>query len=122
MLGITLLTSAGLMDARRRALRRGVWFRVLGRTEQAIVNLTIRCVDRVRSLKLAVTIVKILAKLMAAMKSRVVRLMETIGCSLAQKIARLAASWGNKEAYKWAEETAFIQYLTIMEISAQSHI
>ena len=56
-------------------------------------------------------------KLMETMESQVVRFTETIGCPLAQKIARLAFSWGNREAMKWPKSSSFIRYLTIMEIN-----
>jgi len=116
-LGITLLTSSGLMAMKRRALRRGLWFKVLDRVERSIVDLTISCVDRVRSPRLAGMLVKVWAKLVDAMKSRMVGLMQTIGRALAKKIAELAVSWGNREAHRWANEPAFIQYLVVKEIN-----
>jgi len=52
-------------------------------------------------------------KLKLAMKSRVERLMETVGSSLAQKLSGVAVSWGNKSASRWADDRDFIQFLTI---------
>jgi hypothetical protein len=114
---ITPLTSSGLMEMRGKALRCGVWFRFLDCVERAVVNLTIRCTDRVRSPMLARILANISAKLLDAMKSQMVRMMESVGRQLAQKTAQLAASWGNKTAKTWAENSAFIRYLTVIEIS-----
>jgi len=36
------------------------------------------------------------------------------GREKAEEISRLAQKWGNKTAYKWAKETGFIRFITIM--------
>lgn len=108
-----------LVSVRRRAVRRGVWFRVLSRVERGVVDLTIRCVERVRSPTLAGVIGRVLAKLAEVMRSGVERLMETVGCSLARRIAKLAVSWGLLEAEKWASDKGFIKYLTIMGMNTR---
>lgn len=112
-----LFSRRGLASVRQRALRKGLWFRVLDRVERAIVDLTIRCVERVRSSKLARILVKIVSKLEDAMKSRVERLMDEVGCLLAQKLSRIALNWGNKSADRWSDDPGFIQYLTIMQMN-----
>jgi hypothetical protein len=58
----TLLTREGLEALRRRALRSKAWFR-LERAERAVVELTIRVVDRVKSSTLARIILGIVDKL-----------------------------------------------------------
>ena len=98
-------------------MRRKVWFRVLDRIERAIINLTIGCVQRVRSLKLERIISTIVDKLTNAMKSMLEKLMEDVGRPLAQKLSRIAWNWGNKSAVQWAEDHIFIQYLTIMQMN-----
>ena len=100
-----------------RSMRRKVWFRVLDRIERAIINLTIGCVQRVRSLKLERIISTIVDKLTNAMKSMLEKLTEDIGRPLAQKLSRIAWNWGNKSAVQWAEDHIFIQYLTIMQMN-----
>jgi len=77
-----------LIDVRRRAMRHGAWFRVLGKTEQAIINLTIRCVKTVRSSKLAEIVTTILDKLTENIKGQVKRLIEDVGCRLAPKMGQ----------------------------------
>lgn len=41
------------------------------------------------------------------------RLMETVGSSLAQKLSGIAVGWGNKSACHWVEDYGFIQFLTV---------
>ena len=112
-----IVNSYVLVSIRRVAMRRHVWFSVLGRVERAIVNLTIRCVEEVRSVKLAMIVKAIVDKLKLAMRSRVERLMVTVGSSLARTIAEIAVSWGNLEAVEWASDRGFIRYVTVMEMN-----
>jgi len=114
------ILTAQLIDVKRRAMRHGAWFRVLGKTERAIINLTIHCVERVRSSKLAEIVTAILNKLTENTKSQVKRLIESVGRRLAQKISQTAQKWGNKTAKQWAEDFGFIQYLAIMQINTHS--
>jgi hypothetical protein len=107
------LTKEELTKIKVRAIRRGVWFRVLSKIERASMDLTIKVVKRVRSFLLARVLSSIVRKLLDAMESRVVRLMREVGRGLAQKLSRIAQSWGNKSANKWAADPGFIQYLTI---------
>jgi len=109
-----------LIDVRRRAMRHGAWFRVLGKTEQAIINLTIRCVEMIRSSKLAKIVTGILDKLTENMKSQVKRLMEGVGRRLAQEISQIAQKWGNKTAKQWARDSGFSRYLVITLMNAHS--
>lgn len=112
-----ILTTTKLMFLRQRALRKGVWFKILDRAERAIVDLTIQTVKKVRSSTLKEILMTISEKLVEAIESQVVKFTEIIGRPLAQKIARLAFSWGNRRAMKWSKDSSFIRYLTIMEIN-----
>jgi len=112
------ISTTQLMDVRRRAMRHGAWFRVLGKTEQAIINLTISCVERVKSSKLVEIVTAIINKLTENMKSQVKRLMEGVGSLLAQEISQIAQVWGNKTATRWTRDAGFIQYLTITFMNA----
>lgn len=73
--------------------------------------------DKVRSVALGVEIVKILAKLKEALKSRFVRHMESYGVEEARKIARQSAALGNERAEEWAHNYSFIRYLTLMDLN-----
>ncbi|MFQ5758502.1 MAG: hypothetical protein ACE5IF_02345, partial [Candidatus Bathyarchaeia archaeon] len=102
---------------KQRALRKRIWFKILDRAERAIVDLTIRVVKEVRSRTLKEMLMTISEKLTEAMESQVVKFTKTIGRPLAQKIARFAFSWGNREALKWTKDPSFMRYLTIMQIN-----
>lgn len=115
-----MLSREKLVLVKRLAIRKRVWFRVLDGCERAIVSLTIRCVDIVRSARLAGILTSILEKLNEALKSGVERLMETAGRKLAQKIAAIAVSWGNLSAFEWAFDNGFVKFLTIMELNRAS--
>ena len=111
------LTKDELTKIKVRAIRRGVWFRVLSRVERASIDLTIKIVKKVRSLLLARVLASIVKKLLDAMESKVVRLMRKVGRSLAQKLSRIAQNWGNKSAAHWTADQGFTQYLTIMHMN-----
>ncbi len=65
-----------LVALRTRALRGRIWYRVLSRMERGLVDLTIRWVGRVRSGRLARVLLEILEKLVRALESRMVRVVE----------------------------------------------
>jgi len=114
------LIRSEMVKIRARALRRGVWFRVLTRMERACVDLAIMVVERVRSHLLRRMILGVLKKLEEAMESRVQRLMREIGGSLALKQSRIAQDWGNRSAVRWAEDSGFVKYLTVTYMNTPS--
>ena len=113
----TLLTRSEIASIKTRALRRGVWFRVLTRAERACVDLSIMIVERVRSFLLQKVLSSILKKLEMALESRVQRLIREIGENLASKMSQIAQDWGNKSAVRWAQDLDFIRYLTITSMN-----
>jgi len=112
-----IISVGKLAEARRRAMRRGAWFRVLDRAERAIIGLTIRCVDRIRSPMLAKIVTATLIKLKLATESHVKRLVRTVGPSLARKVSGIAREWGNRSAKEWAWDPGFTQFLVVMRIN-----
>ena len=112
------LTKSMLAKIRIRAIRRGIWFRVLDRLERASIDLTIRVVERVRSSVLTKMLTSIVKKLSEAMESKVAHMMREVGCGLAQKVSGIAQKWGNKSAVEWKADPGFIQYLTVMCLNA----
>ncbi|MEM1914615.1 MAG: hypothetical protein QXG90_03100 [Candidatus Nezhaarchaeales archaeon] len=104
------LTKPGLEALKRRALRLGAWFKldVLGR---AVVDLTIRVVDKVKSPRLAQLILKIAGKLKQMIKPSFKEMAFVIGSRLADRISRLAQALGVKNASSWARDPNFIFYL-----------
>ena len=108
----SLLTREGLEALRRRALRSKAWFR-LERVERAVVELTIKVVERVKNATLAGIILRIVDKLRQWMKPSLKEVALSIGRPLAERIARVAEAWGNHEAKKWLKDPGFILYLGV---------
>lgn len=106
-----------LVRMKTKAIRRGVWFKTLTRSERAQVDLTLRVVLKVRSFLLARVLTSIIKKLLEAMESVVARLVRVIGRPLAEKLSQIARNWGNASAARWAKNLGFILYLTIMHMN-----
>ena len=111
------ITRSKLVNLRAKAIRRGIWLKVLSKTERACIDLTIKIVDKVRSHLLAKVLTSIIRKLLGPMKSRILHAMEEIGCSVARKLSRIAQKWGNISATQWMMNPSFIKYLTIMHMN-----
>ena len=103
-----------LAEAKKLALRRRVWFRVLDRVECGLIDLTVKCVVCIKSGALAKLVTAIMGKLQSAMENTVERLVRTIGVSLAGKISRVAVGWGNVSAKRWASDLSFASFLVAM--------
>jgi hypothetical protein len=102
-----------LAQAKKLALRRGVWFKTLNRVERGAIDLTVKYVDSVKSQKLAKLLTAIISKLQSAMESVVDKLVRTIGLPLARKISNIAVSWGNRLASVWACDRSFARFLVV---------
>jgi len=112
------LNRAQLSNFKCKALRAGVWFRVLSRIDRVLVDLTIKVVDDVRSCSLAESILAILKKVELATESVVTRLAKTVGLSLARKLSCLAQRWGNRLASLWAVDVGFARYLAVTHLNS----
>ena len=108
-----LMTRAWLISLRRRALRRNVWFSTLSRLERGIMELTIRCVDQVKSVNLALDIGRIACRISKVCKSIFLKKVEKVGTGLAEKLVKIAVGWGYLDASNWRRDSAFIRYLGI---------
>lgn len=108
-----MLTSQGLSRIRTRAIRSGVWFRLLSRADRAILDLTIRCVERVRSRVLVKTISEIIGRVIKTLEDNFTKKAEKIGRSIADGLSRIAESWGNKNARIWKYDRGFIEFLGV---------
>ena len=110
-------TRRKLVEVKRKAIRRGIWFTALSRVERGCVELTIKVVGRVRSLLLAKVLTAVLEKLSTAVENKITRLMREVGCELALKISRIAQTWGYASATQWAVDLTFIRYLTVIKVN-----
>jgi hypothetical protein len=102
-----------LIEAKKLALRRRVWFRFLNRVERGIIDLTVRYVGCIKSAKLAKLVTAIIEKLQITKENIFDNLVRTIGLPLAQKISSIAVSWGNLLACMWAKELEFAKFLVV---------
>jgi hypothetical protein len=105
-----MFSRSELVSIKLKALRRKVWFKVLDRVERALIDLTIRVVDVVRSDRLAKVLSNPVRKLREAMKGLMERARE-VGRPLAEKLSRVARAWGNLESEGWAKDEFYIVYL-----------
>ena len=108
-----MLTTSELTLLRAKALRRGLWFKVLSRIERSIYHVTIKSVDRIRSRRLLSLIRAIVDKLKRALESPIAVLTRSIGRQLATLFARVAYSFGNINAQEWANDEGFARYLAV---------
>jgi hypothetical protein len=112
------LTKQELCKLKLQAVRRGVWFRGLSRVDRALVNLTIKVVDGVRSFTLAKALLSVIKKLEDAFESRVLRILKEVGFPLARKLSLFAQKWGNNLAQNWMRDVSFAKFLAIMHINS----
>ncbi len=111
--GNKIFSRSELVRIKIRAIRSGVWFKVLSQIERAQLDLTIRVVDRVRSCLLRRLLASIVRKIHEALESPIRRLIREIGVALARRVCAAAERIGCKKAWKWAEDKGFVQFLTI---------
>lgn len=111
------LTKSEIVKLRAKAIRRGIWFKVLTKAERAYIELTIKVLNKVRSYFLAKVLTSIIRRLLNALESNVAHLARKVGQSLAQKLSRIAQNWGNISALNWAKEPVFTRYLSVMHIN-----
>jgi hypothetical protein len=102
-----------LAEAKKLALKRRVWYRVLNRVERGIIDLTIKYVACIKSGKLAKLVTAIMEKLQSAAENIVERLVRTVGLPLTRKISDIAVSWGNRLASNWASDRVFARFLVL---------
>jgi hypothetical protein len=102
-----------LVGLRRRALRCGVWFRVLSRIERSLVDLAIAAVSRVRSLVLARSLAFVVEKLSGFFGSGVGRQVQAVGFPLARRLSCIAQKWGNASAVCWGCDFGFAVFLAV---------
>ena len=105
------------MRVKRKSLRAGVWFRALEKMERGIIDLTIKCVDKVRSKRLALALANVLSKLFSALRSRFLTTIERLGRPLAAGLSDAAYTWGNVYAFKWRFDVSFIRWVGLNQLS-----
>lgn len=113
----SFLSKIQLIKLRLRAMRAGVWFKALPRIDRALLDLTIKVANSVRSTTLAQNILAVTKKLEELLESSLQRAFRGVALQLAQKLSSVAQKWGNTSAKNWASEVSFIKFLAVMHIN-----
>ena len=113
----SLLTRQGLAKTRIRALRQRVWFKALSRVERNILDLTIRCVEKVRSRILAQIVSNIVAKILKTLKPSFLDGAMRIGRRIADEVCGIAEKWGNIQASRWKHDSDFARFLGVVAVN-----
>lgn len=110
---VALTTKQDLVKIRSRALRTKVWFKALSRVERAIVDLTIKCVEKIRSSVLAGTISAIVDKVLQFLEEGFMVRAERAGQTLMKNICALGEKWGSKACSAWNCDKCYIKFLGV---------
>lgn len=112
-----MLTSKALKKIKTRALRRKLWFKALSSLERSVVDLTIRCVEEVRSRTLEKAILTVLNKLFEFLNARHLNQAMKVGREIAEQICEIALKWGNLQAWTWKYDMNFVRFLGVSALS-----
>jgi hypothetical protein len=115
--GLNFLNKKQLANLKTKALRSGVWFKVLQKIDRVLFDLTIKIVDNVRSSQLAKSILELTMRLENGMKSSFARSWVKIGLPIAQKISSIAQKLGNLSANSWLLDSSFIRFLAVLHFN-----
>jgi hypothetical protein len=106
-----------LITFRLKAVRSGIWFKALHRIDRALIDLTIKVTDNIKSKTLANSINTIINKLNLLSKNIHIRTTEKLGFILAKKLSTICQQWGNSSALKWVVDCSFVKYLAVMHLN-----
>jgi hypothetical protein len=105
------------MKVRARAVRQGIWFRALSRMERGVFDLTVRCVERIRSCVLAGMVSNIVDKLLRTLKPSFLETAMRVGGEIADEVSEIALGWGNAGAYSWRRDLGFARFLGVTAVN-----
>jgi hypothetical protein len=111
------LEKAQLLKLKLKAMRSGVWFRMLPRIDRVFFDLTIKVTGRVRSFTLAMNMLTVIRKLEGIMESRFLRAVKVVGFPIAHRLCLIAQKWGNVNAKDWGSDVGFAKYLAAMSFN-----
>lgn len=113
-----MTTRQDLVRIKSRALRTKTWFRDLSKVERAIVDLTIKCVEKVRSTVLAGTISAIVDKILRSLEEAFMTRAERVGSKIAEMVCALGAKWGSSACSAWKCDKCFIRFLGVNALNS----
>ncbi len=108
------------MKLKSRALRNRTWYKTLSRIERAIIDLTIRCVEKIRSHVLAQTVSMIVNKILRTLKESFMAEAEKVGRELVEKLCVIAQNWGNTTCFLWKRDEGFVKFLGVNAVNLGS--
>ncbi len=113
-----------LLRLKRKSIRsNNAWFRVLSLDKRRFIDAVIQTVDRIQSSLLLKLMTELAEKLLCAIGGIPALIgnirygMINYGVPLAGKISALAQSWGNHSAKNWANDEAYVRYLTVIDLN-----
>jgi hypothetical protein len=109
-----MITRGVLEEARRVALRKRVFFRVLDRLERGILTIASRVLDAASDSLLASQLELILTKISDATVSRFLRYVEQVGAMRLIKVLGYARAWGGSVDASWVAPD-FSRYLAFLD-------
>lgn len=111
-----------LLKLKQKSIRsNNTWFRVLSLDKRRFIDAVIQTVDRIQSVLLLKLVMELSEKLLNAIGGIPALIgsipygMITYGAPLAKRVSITAQTWGNKTAKFWANDEAFIRYLTVID-------
>ncbi|MHA2303361.1 MAG: hypothetical protein ACXACD_20665 [Candidatus Thorarchaeota archaeon] len=107
-----------LLRVKRKALRKGVWFKVLDGLDRSFINLICTIKNNISSEVMVREVMAIVIKLRDAVKGEYWRLVESIGVQRAWRASENALQWGYKEASSWKYDTGFHIFHAVIEFSS----
>jgi len=108
-----LTTRQDLVKIKSKALRKRVWFRALSKAERAIIDLTIKCVEKVRSTVLAGAISTIVGKILQFLEEGFMTRAERVGREIAEGLCSVGERWGNEACTNWKCDKCFVKFLGV---------
>jgi hypothetical protein len=112
-----VLGKGELVKLKLRAVRCGVWFKALRRIDRALIDLTIKVADAVRSFALAEALFSVMERLGDALENRFLQTVKEVGFPLARRLSLVAQGWGNNSASSWASDVSFARFLAVVYIN-----
>lgn len=123
ILGLIRSGRSALAILKQKAVRNRSWFKVLRLEDRRFLDAVMGTVRRVRSATLLDLLEPLVKKLLdaiggvRALIGEVSYRTRITGTLLAQRISRIAQSWGNKNAEVWATDERFMRYLAVVDMN-----
>jgi len=102
-----------LVKIKSKALRARIWFSALSKVERTIIDLTIKCVEKVRSTVLASTISAIVNKILPYLQGDFMTEAEKVGQGIVERLCIVGGTWGNKTCSTWRSDRYFVRFMGV---------